>query len=636
MSEEEHQLSVDDVFSLLSERFEGYEKRSQQLKLSQLIRQVFDRRSTGIFEAGTGIGKSLAALIPAVLSGKKVVVSTATIALQEQYINKDIPSLQAILPFQMSAALMKGRGNYLGLRRWEDHILEEAIDDRLVDWVSGTTTGDMSELDFLPPTQAWSEVNSDSDDCLRNKCPRFNSCFYFAARRKAEEANILVVNHSLLLADAASFGNVLPQYHLVIIDEAQHLPDIARDAFSASVSRRGLSILTARSAKRVNPPSSLVRNVEMEGDSLFNYLSGIYRAPKARIKQPVQEARHLRMALETLGAWLEKQKFEDLLDVDMAREKAKLKAKALISTIKKYVLCLTLLEESSEDWVVWIEQAATPALRLRIVAAPLDVSRFIKEFLLSKDELEASVWMSATLAAGGTDPFAYFKDQTGIAGSIIQEKIDSPFDYARQSVLYLPAGLPAPNDADFAPHAWSEIARLIQLSRGRAFVLFTSYQAMNRAFEELAGKLSYPCMRQGEMPRARLLQWFTDTGNAVLFGTASFWEGVSIDGDALSLVIIDRIPFQVPDDPVYEAQCEALEKEEQGAWFTKLALPHATMRLKQGVGRLIRTSQDRGMVAILDPRLTQKSYGRMIIDCLPPMRIIQQVEEIETLEEAIG
>jgi ATP-dependent DNA helicase DinG len=619
------QLSVEDVFALISERFDVYEHRPQQLELAHAINRTFTKKETGIFEAGTGTGKSLAALIPAILSGKRVVVSSATISLQEQYINKDIPSLQALLPFDFKAVLLKGRGNYLGLRRYQDHVLEEEIDSRLVDWMHTTETGDMSELDFMPPLDAWYEINSDGDDCLRNKCPRFNDCFYFEARRKAEKADIIVVNHALLLADAASNGNILPQYDYLIVDEAHHLPEIARDAFSASISNRGLRRLVSRAYKKVSAPPQLVHDVEVEGDQFFYRLSMEIPSLKARMRNAVQYGDGFRESLGNLKKWLEEQEFEELLDVDMARDKAKLKAKALMTTVNNYVHCLDLLEKPDKDWVVWAERGDVTGSRFEVIAAPLQVAPFLQSLLIDKQGLEASVWMSATLATGGEDPFAFFKKSIGTTEHVIQNRIASPFDYKHQALLYLPNTLPEPNDRNYVNAAADEIERIVRFSNGRAFVLFTSYSAMNAAFDLLKDRLPFDCQKQGDMPRKRLIEWFLSTYNSVLFGTSSFWEGVSVDGDQLSCVIIDRIPFQVPDDPVYEAQCEAIKESGEGSWFNDLALPYAIMRLKQGVGRLIRTRSDRGMVAILDPRLTRKQYGRLILECLPPFRLVRKL-----------
>ena len=606
------------------------------MDLAAQIERAFQRGEIGLFEAGTGTGKSFAALIPALLSRKKVVISTNTISLQEQYLYKDIPALKEIYPQHFEAALIKGRGNYLGLRRWEEHLLEQEMDEKLVDWVHSTADGDISELDFIPHYETWNEINSDSDDCLRNKCPNFGSCFYFEARKRAERADILIVNHALLLADAASDGNILPAYDLLIVDEAHHLPEVATDSFSLSISNRGLRALATKAVKRVSAPSNLVHDVEFEAQEFFQSIANDTLAAKTRIRSGIEGATHLSLALGRLKKWLEEQTFEHLMDVGMLRDRAKLKAKSLISTISAYMNCLELVAKPDPSWVLWIERGDYTGSRIRITAAPLNVAPFISSHLLEKEHLHSSVWMSATLAAAGADPFAFFKRNIGVEGHVIQSKISSPFDYGRQALLYLPRNMPEPNDQAFIGKAMHEIERILDVSDGRAFVLFTSRQALNTVYDALSPTLAFPCRKQGDMPRQKLIEWFVDTPNAVLFGTSSFWEGVSIDGQKLSCVIIDRIPFQVPDDPVHEARCDALKADENASWFNDLSLPYAIMRLKQGVGRLIRTNLDTGMVAILDPRLTTKRYGRQILECLPPMTIIRSLSGISSIDSRLS
>ncbi|MBY0356834.1 MAG: hypothetical protein K2W82_02435 [Candidatus Obscuribacterales bacterium] len=629
------QLTVEDIFARLEEMLPNYEHRPQQLDFAKAVERTLKQSKTGIFEAGTGTGKSLAALIPAALSGKRVVVSTATIALQEQYIHKDIPCLQSILPFEIKAALVKGRRNYIGLRRYEEHKLEAEIDSRIINWLNDSETGDRSELDFLPVGELWSEISSDADDCLRNKCSSFNKCFYFKARKEAEQADILVVNHALLLIDAASGGNILPPYEILIIDEAHQLPDIATNSFSVGLSPRGIQMLASRANKQVTPPSYLIHNMEEAANELFSRLQETMPLGKTRLRKAPECSSELLQSLIILRDWLTSQEFETVLDVDNKRDKLKLKAKALAATAGAYIQCLDLLEVQDPDWVFWFEKPDRTGKKIEITAAPLAVNTLLEDHIFNKESLDTTVWMSATLATSGEDPFAYYKQQVGAPHNIIQEKISSPFDYKNQSVLYLPDNLPEPNTPGFASAACNEIEHLLHLSNGRAFVLFTSYAAMNNAYIYLADRLPFASKRQGEMPRQKLIEWFKETPNSVLFATSSFWEGVSVDGDQLSCVIIDRIPFQTPDDPVYEARCELVKADAGASWFTSLALPHAIMRLKQGVGRLIRTKSDRGIVAILDPRMTKKYYGRAIISCLPPMTLVKSLKNIESLDELL-
>jgi ATP-dependent DNA helicase DinG len=408
---------------------------------------------------------------------------------------------------------------------------------------------------------------------------------------------------------------------------------VATDAFSVSISNRGVRALGSRALKKLSAPARLVHEMENESVQFFERLNEICLNIKTRVKQPLDGARSLIDALTNLRDWLNEQAFEHLLDVDMAREKAKLKANALISMINNYITCLNLVTDPDPNWVVWVEKGDGSGSRMQIVAAPLDVSSSISDLVLNQSGLQASVWMSATLASVGDDPFKYFKRAIGADNHVIQHRIPSPFDYQNQALLYLPKSLPEPNDPGFLNAAAEEIENILSISKGRAFILFTSRAALNAAYEMLSDRLPYQCRRQGDMSRQRLIEWFKNTPSAVLFGTASFWEGVSVDGDQLSAVIIDRIPFQAPDDPVYEARCDALKDDPEASWFNDLALPHATMRLKQGVGRLIRTHRDRGLVAVLDRRLTTKQYGARILECLPPMTIIRSLNGIDSLED---
>ncbi len=627
--------SVESAFARLEKTLPSYELRVQQIEFAHSIALAIKSGKVGIFEAGTGTGKSLAALIPAALSRKRVVVSTATIALQEQYINKDIPTLKRLLPFEIEASLFKGRNNYLGLRRLEDYRLEAELDPRILAFAQKSEHGDRSELDFVPPYEIWSEIDSDADDCLRAKCPSYNSCFYFKARKRAEQADIVVVNHSLLLIDAASGGNVLPPYEVLILDEAHQLPDIASKAFSLGLNLRGAQMLASKALKQVSCPAYIAQNMEEMAEEFFTFLHQSVPFGKTRVRKVIDGVAEFLNTLHIMRDWLAAEQFEYVLDVDNQRDKLKLKAKSLMSTCSGYIQCLNLLETLDPDWVFWVEKPDNVPWRTEIVAAPLSVAEFIEEYVFDKEGLESSILMSATLATAGDDPFYYFKKLVGAPRVLVQSQVESPFDYTRQAVLYLPKQMPDPNSKEYARASYDEIEHILEISKGRAFVLFTSYSAMNNCYDFLKERIPFPSRKQGEMPRNKLLEWFREVDNAVLFATASFWEGVSVDGDQLSCVIIDRIPFQSPDDPVYEAKCERLKEEEQSHWFSELALPYAIMRLKQGVGRLIRTKTDRGIVAILDPRMTTKGYGRGILSCLPPMKVIRSLKGAASIDDLL-
>ena len=628
-------VSLESIFFRLEETLASFEDRPQQVEFAKAIERAIKAAKPGIFEAGTGTGKSLAALIPAALSRKRVVVSTATIALQEQYISKDIPCLQTLLPFDIKAALFKGRSNYLSIRRYEDHKLQSEIDSRLIKWLESTRKGDRSELDFLPGMDTWSEIASDSDDCLRQKCSTYNQCFYFKSKREAELADIIVVNHALLLIDAVSGGAILPPYEVLIVDEAHQLPEIATKSFSVGLSLRGIQLLAAKAAKQIAAPAHLVHNMEESAEELFFRVHQAFPLGKTRLRNPLEGISDLLTGIHLLRDWMSGQEFEHILDVDNQRDKMKLKAKKLINLASTYIRCLDLLEDLDAEWVFWVEKSDKVARKTEIVAAPLEVAQFLQQYIFEKPGLESSIWMSATLATVGDDPFKYFKGLVGAPRNVVQAQVASPFNYAKQSALYLPGGMPEPNSSEYNRAAARKMEELVEITQGRAFLLFTSYSAMNSVYNNLADRLHFPSKKQGDMPRNRLLDWFKETPNAILFATASFWEGVSVDGDQLSAVIIDRIPFQSPDDPVYEARCEQLKQEEGSSWFAELALPYAMMRLKQGVGRLIRTKTDRGIVAILDPRMTSKAYGRAILSCLPAMTVIKSIKDAYIIDDLL-
>lgn len=630
MDDKESVYSIETIFERLSEKLSLYEYRPQQMEMAQAIDRALKGKKTGIFEAGTGTGKSMAALIPAAICRKRVVVSTATIALQEQYIQKDIPLLQELLPFPVKASLIKGRGNYIGLRRLNDYKTQYEIDPRIWQWLEYSTTGDRTELDFVLPAEQWSEIRSDTDDCLRNRCPNFSQCYYFRARKEAENSDILVVNHALLLIDAVSGGSVLPPYDVLIVDEAHQLPEIATRSFSLNFGVRGIRLLASKALRQVHAPPHLVHTLEEDAQEWFHRIRALQNRGKAtRLGSCPDNTLPVVRSLHLLKEWLEQQEFNDILDVDNQQEKLKLKAGALAKIANNYATCLELFYSQDPNWVYWLERHDNQVENIELVASPLQVADFLEKHIFEKEGLESSIWMSATLATGGEDPFSYFKKQIGAPRQVLQLQVSSPFDYGRQSALYLPKFLPDPNDPQYLPACAEEICHILTFSQGRAFVLFTSYYAMNTVYQKIVDRLPYPCQKQGDMPRQKLIEWFKSCPTPVLFGTSSFWEGVSIDGSQLSCVIIDRIPFQVPEDPIYEAKCENLKNDGSRSWFAELALPYAIMRLKQGAGRLIRTRLDTGVVCILDPRLKRKPYGREIISCLPPMPVIDSLTDYE-------
>ncbi len=618
-------------YETLAASHDSFELRPTQVEISALIERAFANNSTAIIEAGTGSGKSIAALLPSInQKDKKTVISTYTINLQEQYINKDLPLLSKFFPNQFTYSVLKGRNNYLGLRRYLDFINENSLDLRITDWVNETQIGDKSELYFTPDYNLWSQINSDSNDCLGSLCNKFKDCFYFNAKQLAQNSDIIVVNHTLLLLDAFANGSILPKYDYLIVDEAHQFSQAAYDVFSLNLSFLGLKQLIAKTNKHLNLNNLVLTKIENLANEFFLRLQDLISQNKLRLKQTPEHTKNLEESLNKLKAQIMMADLECLAVDELMLDKLKLKCKALMAQIDSYTEILQLLLTMPKDYVLFTQLPQTNSYNPKLSAIPLDVSNFIHEKLILKPELKSSVWMSATLNTGEEKPFNYFCQNTGLNRTNYHTLVaESDFNYNEQAILYLPPNLPQVNMDKFINEASHEIIRLLNLSKGKAFVLFTSYNNMNKAYELINAQITYPCQKQNDMPANKLIEWFTNTPNSVLFATSSFWEGVSVDGDSLSLVIIDRIPFKTPGDPHYEAKCDALKQGNEGNWFNDLALPHAIIKLKQGVGRLIRTKQDLGIVAILDNRLTQKSYGKRIIKCLPNMQIIKDFNQLE-------
>jgi ATP-dependent DNA helicase DinG len=619
-------LSLSEAFERVARHLSAYEVREAQMDMARAIERGFAEGMPVVAEAGTGTGKSFSALIPAILSGKRVMISTATIALQEQYLHKDIPLLQKALGVRFEARLAKGRGNYVSKRRWAESLLV-GVTDEMRTWYGRTRTGDLADLGTSPPSDLWEDVRSDSDDCLREKCPHFEECFYYEARRALERAEIVITNHALLLLDRASGGQVLPDYDLLVIDEAHQFAEYAGRALTLQLSNFGFSRTFSRLKKQF--PSLGLPLVRAEGaaNTFFDdLLTGPHETRRYRLDPAA--AFDLARALEGLAAALK----EDELPGGESTEAnvARMRRERLGETLAGYLGNLQVLAEPNDDWINWIEftTSRSGATGVTLHCTPFDVAPTLGRWFSNPDGATA-VWMSATLTTGDADPFAYFRSQVGIPErTALEVQFASPFDYQNQALLYLPSHLPEPNSPAYIGAIAEEIARLVDLSEGRAFVLCTSSQQMKQLYQRLEGRLPWPCRHQEQMPRRRLIEWFRATDHPVLFATASFWEGVSIEGPQLSLVIIDRIPFQSPGDIVYDARCEKLTRAtgDRWAWFEALALPHAQLRLKQGVGRLVRTRQDRGVVAILDPRMTRKGYGKTILRALPPMPVVRRFE----------
>jgi ATP-dependent DNA helicase DinG len=585
-------------------------------------------------EAGTGTGKTLAYLLPAVELGRRVVVSTGTKNLQEQLLLKDIPLLAKALGRTLNVAVMKGRGNYLCLlrfrsfseagrfRRLEEIPLFRAVED----WAPRTRTGDRGEIADLPDNvDFWREVSAASENCIGQSCPEFDPCWVTRMRGRAIEADIVIVNHHLLCADLAvkdgSYGAVIPGYDSLILDEAHLLEDVATQYFGIQVSSHRVEDLCRdvereTSAAKMDAPDVIaeVAAIRHRADGLFKLLArgtGRRLGPDWMTSRLAEESGALLLRLEGLRTAI----------LAIPDKPEALAGHAGRADSLRRELAFVLAAE--DDGHVYFVESRGHSVFLK--ATPIDVSARLRETLF--DEVRAAVLTSATLAVDGG--FEYLKSRLGIGDKVTEELLlASPFDHASQAVLYVPRRMPEPQSPAFVDRVAEEVVALLERSRGRAFVLFTSYANMNAVAERIAGRVEYPILIQGEAPKAVLLETFRSTPGAVLLATASFWQGVDVVGEQLSCVIIDKLPFASPGDPVVAARIDRLRNRGENP-FGEYQVPVAVLMLKQGLGRLIRSASDRGVLAVLDSRLLQKAYGRRFLESLPPARLVHDLAEVE-------
>lgn len=606
--------------------------------MAEAVERSLARCDTLVVEAGTGIGKTLAYLVPVLLSGERSIISTGTKTLQDQLFFRDLPLVRETLGLSVRPALLKGRANYLCLHRMQLARTDGRIPSReavaeleqLVDWSARTEDGDLSITGLVTEDSGLLPlVTSTAENCLGSECPQFEACFVAKARREAQQADVVVVNHHLLFADMAikqsGFGEVLPGASAFIIDEAHQAPETASRFFSVSLSSRQVE--------------DLCRDLLAESGAVSGAMA-VLREPVADVLQKLKELQLcISERMPERGPW------NDML----ADEPVRTALQQLDGSIVSLSVILRQLDGSARgmdacserlaelqarfdrfdaplagDEVRWFERRGR-GFALHIT--PLEVSSVFNAF---RETLEAAwLFTSATLAVGSD--FTHFTAQMGLADAATLQ-LDSPFDYPRNARLWLPASLPEPRDAGFLTALVDEVVPLLLASRGRAFLLFTSHRALRQVRELLLDRIPYPLFVQGEQPRSLLLEAFRQSGDGVLLGTASFWEGVDVIGDALSLVVIDKLPFAAPDDPVIEAKSDLLRRSGENP-FTLLYLPQAVISLKQGAGRLIRDVNDRGVLVFCDPRIRTKSYGQTFLASLPPMaRAADRQEAIEFLE----
>jgi ATP-dependent DNA helicase DinG len=624
-------LDADGPFA---ETLKIFAPRDAQVQMAQAVEETLAAGGSLVVEAGTGIGKTLAYLVPALLSGERVIISTGTKNLQDQLYFRDLPMVVETLGLSIKPALLKGRANYLCLHRMHTARTEGRLPSReavteleaVLDWSARTTDGDLSIAGVITEDSGLMPyVTSTTENCVGAECPQFENCHVARARSAAQDADVVVVNHHLLFADMAikqsGFGEVLPGASAFIIDEAHQAPETATRFFSVS--------LTARQVK------DLCRDFMAESAGVSGAM-GILREPVADCLQKLKEIQlSISENMPDRGSW------NDLVRDDQVRVALQALDHAinvLFATVERLAGsargmdgCIERLAEiqgrldrfdsqQTGEEVRWFEKRGR-GFAMHIT--PLEVSGVFSDFREMADA--AWIFTSATLAV--REDFSLFTTQMGL-GDATTLQLDSPFDYANNALMWLPGQLPEPRDAEFVPALLEQVVPLLEASKGRAFLLFTSHRSLRRAAELLAEKVSFPLFVQGEQPRSLLLEQFRESGQGVLLGSSSFWEGVDVIGDALSLVVIDKLPFAAPDDPVMEARSDALRKA-GGNPFTQLYLPQAVISLKQGAGRLIRDVNDRGALVVCDPRIRTKSYGRVFRESLPPMKQADNREEVE-------
>ncbi len=626
----------------LSRSFAGFEFRASQLEMALKIEEAIAREAPVIVEAGTGTGKTFGYLVPIILSGKKAVVSTGTKNLQEQIFFKDLPLLKKVAHLHVDAMIMKGRKNYLCLHKFYQYYAQtsffnedaQAVKNKLDAWVQQTRFGDRAELTWISDNDPlWDALSTTSDQCLGTQCVYFEECFLNKLRNQAAGSSLIIVNHHLFFADLkikkSGFSEIIPRCQVVLFDEAHHVEEIGTIYFGESVSTHQLTEWVGDMEKKREtlklPTDTLLKNTVTRLKTSLAEVMGLfeYRDPKGRLDQALVTAMlegpvpEIQKGLDDIRHQVElKNLYAEAHDI---QDKVSFQALLARAAELKHLLDL-VFRNQEQNWLTWYEKRKKTVV---FHASPLDISENMQALLYQK--VRTVAFTSATLATNGN--FNYIRSRLNLPEDTLEGIYPSHFDFGSQTLLYLPKDLPLPNEPGFGTAIAHEIFKIISRSRGRGLVLFTSYQNMELVWHLLKDKVPYPLLKQGDAPRSMLLDRFRKDIHSVLLGTASFWQGVDVPGESLSCLIVDKLPFESPGEPLVAAKIDAIRLQ-GGNPFMEYQLPVAIISLKQGLGRLIRKSSDKGVLCILDKRVIASRYGKRFLDSLPKVTVSHDLGKV--------